>query len=394
MTSFHLMSKPVSYKCNLDCTYCYYLEKEHHFLPSSKGRHMPDKILEQYVKQYIEANSGEHITFAWQGGEPTLAGIDFYKKTLSYQQKYANGKAISNSFQTNGILINEQWAKFFKDNQFLVGVSIDGPQEIHDQYRLSNSQKPTHAKVVQAIETLKQYQVEFNTLTVIHSNSLPHAKLIYRYLVDEIRSQHLQFIPIVEYQSANSDQLIFPSQGLQSQATSWSISGKAYGQFMSEVFQSWISRDLGKVHIQTFEDAFAAWLGYEPSLCIHRKHCGNALVLEQNGDVYSCDHYVYPEFKLGNLRTNKLSSMVKSKKQKAFSTDKSKLNHECHTCEFLFACHGGCPKHRVIDIGKKYKKNHLCEGYKHLYQSMKPHLDAMVLDYKQQTSTKSPQARI
>ncbi|WP_245542709.1 anaerobic sulfatase maturase [Psychromonas ossibalaenae] len=372
------MCKPVSYSCNLDCTYCFYLDKEQHVLPEKKQMKMDDQTLELYIQNFISAQEQDEILFAWQGGEPTLAGLDFYKKAVELQSKYANGKKIKNTFQTNAILIDSNWAEFFKLHNFLVGVSIDGPDFVHDHYRVTRSNKGTHNKVLQAINLLKDQKVEFNIITVITKHSLKYAQEIYHYITKNIGAQHIQFIPIVEHRSTLNEQLIYPSPDSDSLLTDWSISGEQYGLFMQDIFRLWVTKDVGRVFVQLFENALTAWYGYTPSLCTMRPTCGDALVLEQNGDIYSCDHYVYPEYKIGNIKQQNLNKIINQKKQKQFSSDKSKLNRLCHECEFKFTCHGGCPKHRTLDIGLTHKHNHLCDGYKIIFAEMDPYLKCMV----------------
>lgn len=375
---FHLMAKPVSYQCNIACDYCFYLEKEQGTLkPRKPARHMDDVTLEAYVRQYIEANPGTSVEFTWQGGEPTLAGIAFYEKALQLQGKYAGKKRISNSIQTNGVLIDETWAAFLAKNQFLVGLSIDGPAWLHDRYRKTRSEQSVFDKVLQAMDLLKKHHVNVNVLTVVNNVTAEHPQEIYEYLTRELKADFIQFIPAVEQRAANEKygELLYP-QTLAGTVTEWSVSGEQWGQFMKGVFDLWVRRDVGRVYVQMFDSALAAWLGEKPSLCVMQSSCGFGLVVEQNGDVYSCDHYVYPEHRLGNLRRDNLAKMAASKQQRKFGLAKTEVSSECMRCEWRFACHGGCPKHRIHKMGERWH-NHLCAGYKAMFSHIDPYMRYM-----------------
>ena len=369
-TSVHLMAKPTSYQCNLHCEYCFYLDKRRYF--KGRGRDvvsaMSDDVLRAYIKQYIALNDSEHVDFAWQGGEPTLAGIAFYQKVIHYQKKFANGKNITNSLQTNAVLIDKQWANFLRKNHFLVGVSIDGPRELHDVYRVSQGGKPTYERVIKGINHLKQQGVPFNTLTVINNINVHQPLDVYNHL-KELGSTYHQYIPVVEWQDAsrhnlletNNISLIHPASATQKCLTPFSIqNGEDYGRFLIAIFDEWLEKDLGRIYIQHIEEMVRKWAGIEGGLCLFQKTCGQALVLERNGDIYSCDHYVYPENRLGNLLDGKIRKLVKSKQQRAFANEKANVGKKCEECRFLFACHGGCPKHRVIPNADGTRQNHLC----------------------------------
>lgn len=376
---FHLMAKPVSYQCNIACDYCFYLEKDKGTLrPRKAARHMDDVTLEAYVRQYIDASPGQEVEFTWQGGEPTLAGIAFYEKALQLQQKYAAGKRISNSLQTNGVLINEQWAAFLAKHRFLVGLSIDGPAWLHDRYRKTRSQQSVFENVIRAMTLLRQHGVEVNVLTVVNNVTAEHPQEIYQFLTRDLQAEFIQFIPAVEQRPVNKHggELLYPQTLGGGSVTPWSVSGEQWGAFITTVFDLWVRQDVGRVFVQMFDSALAAWLGEKPSLCVMQSSCGFGLVVEQNGDVYSCDHYVYPEHRLGNLRKDNLAKMANSKQQRKFGLAKTDVTAECTRCEWRFACHGGCPKHRIHPSGERWH-NHLCAGYKAIFSHLDPYLRYM-----------------
>ncbi|MCE9891086.1 anaerobic sulfatase maturase [Kluyvera intermedia] len=382
---FHLMAKPVSYQCNIACDYCFYLEKEQGTLkPRKPARHMDDVTLEAYVRQYIEANPGLEVEFTWQGGEPTLAGIAFYEKALQLQSKYAGKKRITNSIQTNGVLIDEAWAEFLAKNKFLVGLSIDGPAWLHDRYRKNRSEQSVFNKILRAMNLLKKHYVDVNILTVVNNVTAEHPQEIYEYLTQELKAEFVQFIPAVEQRPVNEKygELLYP-QTLVGSVTEWSVSGEQWGRFMTGVFDQWVQRDVGRVYVQMFDSALAAWLGEKPSLCVMQPSCGFGLVVEQNGDVYSCDHYVYPEHRLGNLRRESLAKMAVSKQQRKFGLAKTEVSAECMRCEWRFTCHGGCPKHRIHRMGERWH-NHLCTGYKAIFSHLNPYMSYMAEQIKNQ----------
>ncbi len=369
--AFHIMTKPTGSLCNIDCKYCFYLEKEKLYLGNKKWS-MSEKILETYVKQYIEIQRVSDITFAWQGGEPTLLGVDFFRNALNLQKKYASGKNIHNTFQTNGLLINDEWCEFFVKNNFLIGMSIDGPEEIHDRYRVMKGGQPTFNKVLKTISLLKKHGVEFNTLSCVPRPNAYKPLEIYKFL-KEIGSGFIQFIPIVERVAKNFEEdeleLVSPNYNREAFVTEWSVEPLQYGKFLSAIFDEWVRNDVGKYFIQIFDVALEAWYGQKPSLCVFSETCGNALAIEHNGDLYSCDHYVYSENRLGNIWTNRLEDMVNSSRQIKFGIDKKiNLPSYCKRCDFLFACNGECPKHRFMKSPDgENGLNYLCEGYKYFF---------------------------
>ncbi|BBG61224.1 Anaerobic sulfatase-maturating enzyme [Providencia rustigianii] len=370
---FHMMAKPTSYHCNIKCEYCFYLEKENVFNEETQnGQHdvMPDNVLRRYIKDYIQSNAGDQVDFSWQGGEPTLAGLPFFERVVEYQKQYAQGKTITNSVQTNAIAINRQWAQFFADNHFLLGVSIDGLEAVHDKYRISVNGNPTFERVKKSIQLLIEYGVEFNTLTVVNDQNWRKGKETYQAL-KALGSTFFQFIPIVEVDRR------FPhtqgghyAPGPNAVMAPFSVPSDGYGQFMADVFDEWIRQgDVGKIYVRLFDSLLGTWMGYPASTCIQSKTCGQALIIEANGDVYSCDHYVYPANRLGNVNQNTLARIVTSKQQLRFGQNKyDKLTNLCKKCEVQSLCYGGCPKHRIISIeGEKYRHNYLCSSYKKIF---------------------------
>ena len=382
------MTKPIGPICNLDCKYCFYLEKEKLY-PGTKTWAMPDDVLEQYVQQYIAAQPGDEIHFAWQGGEPTLLGLDFFRRVVDLQQRHAGGKTIANALQTNGVLIDDAWGEFLAEHRFLVGVSIDGPRDLHDCYRVDKGQAPTFDRVMRGIAKLKQHNVDFNTLTVVHRRNSQHPVEVYRFL-KEIGSGFIQFIPIVERRakSGSSDGLVLikPSFGDAAEVTEWSVEPKAYGTFLSRIFDEWVKKDVGRVFVQLFDVALESWMGMDASLCVFKKTCGSALAMEHTGDLYSCDHFVYPENKLGNIMETALENLVDSPQQKAFGQAKSEsLPRMCRTCEVRFACNGECPKHRFLTTPDgEPGLNYLCAGYKHFFKHIDPYMQFMAGELRAQ----------
>ena len=348
--SFHLMAKPTGSICNLDCTYCFYLEKENLYENNQDWR-MPQDVLESYIRQYIEVQKNPTITFSWQGGEPTLLGLDFYKKAVQLQKKYSNGKIIENTFQTNGVLLNDEWCEFFKSNNFLIGLSIDGPEEMHNKYRLYKGGQLSFQKVMKGLKFLQKNQIEFNTLTCVQKNNSLYPLEVYNFL-KEIGSTYMQFIPIAERKAeaeTNLLKLVSPGYKEEAKVTEWSVEPVQFGRFLTSIFDEWVRNDVGKYFIQIFDVALEIWFTGQSSLCIFKDRCGQAMAIEHNGDIYSCDHFVYPENKLGNLMTETLNKIVDSDQQLKFGNDKNDtLPKYCRECEVRFACNGECPKHRFI----------------------------------------------
>jgi len=336
---------------------------------------MSDEILELYVRQYIEAVEAPEVSFCWHGGEPLLAGIDFYKKAIEFQKKYCDGKKINNSLQTNGLLINNDWCDFFKENNFLIGISIDGPRYIHDANRLDFNHHPTFNKVIKNIELMFHKRVEYNTLCTINSRSEGLGVEIYCFL--RSISKFIQFLPVYEHIDENGI-IVNPSSSY-SKATSYSVSSRGFGQFMIDVFDEWVRHDVGNTFVQLFDITLSQWYGMPSTLCAFSETCGDGLVVEHNGDVYCCDHFVYPEFKLGNIKNQSLAELRTMIKQFRFGMDKRDgLPTECQTCKYLFLCHGECPKHRFATTKTDESGlNSLCEGYKMFFVYTEPYMKKM-----------------
>jgi uncharacterized protein len=380
------MVKPIGSVCNLNCAYCYYLEKSKLY-SHVKDFRMTESLMERYVEQYIITQNVPEISFVWQGGEPTLMGIDFYKKVLDVQQKYAGHKKISNVFQTNATTLTDEWCSFFHDNNFLIGVSIDGPKKYHDHFRVTKTGELTFDKVMQGIAMLKKHKTEFNTLTVVNSYNVDYPLEVYRFL-KEIGSGFMQFLPVVEYHALDADdnnmKLVNPGYKGKMQPSPWTVEPDKFGKFLCGIFDEWVRNDVGKYYVQLFDVTLANWVGEMPGLCVFAETCGDAVVMEHNGDIYSCDHYVYPEYYLGNIVTSPMLSMVKAPKQLEFGSNKLKnLPAYCIGCDVRFACHGECPKHRFLktpygEPGLAY----LCESYKMFFHHVWPHMDFMAEQFR------------
>jgi uncharacterized protein len=376
--AFHVMMKPRGAICNLDCEYCYFLSKERLY-PGSRFR-MADDLLEEYTRQYIEAQRVPEVTFAWQGGEPTLMGLDFFKRAVELQQKYCKpGMRIHNALQTNGTTLDDDWCRFFHQHDFLIGLSVDGPQALHDVYRVDKGGNPTFAKVMQGLRLMQKHKVEFNILTTVHAANAGHPVEVYRFLRDEAKTQFMQFIPIVERQNETGYQ-----EG--NDVTDRSVTAEQYGRFLCAIFDEWVRRDVGRVFVQIFDVALAAWTGHRPGLCIFEETCGNALAMEHNGDLFSCDHYVEPAYLLGNIREIPLIEMVASEQQHQFGLDKrDTLPRYCRECEVRFVCNGGCPKDRILlTPDGEAGLNMLCAGYRAFFNYIDQPMRFMANELHQQ----------
>lgn len=357
-TAFHVMLKPRGAICNLNCAYCYFLSKEGLY-PDSCFR-MTAELLEQFTRQYVEAQRVPEITFGWQGGEPMLMGLDFFRLAIELQQKYRRpGMRVHNALQTNGTLLSDEWCRFFREYDFLIGLSLDGPCELHDAYRVDKGGKPTFDCVMAGVSLLKKHKVDFNILACVHAANTDHPLKVYRFLRDKVGAQFIQFIPIVERDNATGFQ-----EG--EEVTDRSVAGRQYGDFLISVFDEWLRRDVGRVFVQIFDVALATWLGQRPGLCIFEGTCGTALALEHNGDLYACDHFVEPQYKLGNIQEIPLVEMVGSEKQRQFGLAKRNiLPRHCRECKVRSVCNGGCPKNRVLRTPDgEPGLNYLCRGYK------------------------------
>ncbi len=381
----HVMAKPIGAACNIDCTYCYYLSKQD-LLEYKKGcsPRMDDETLETYIRQYIEGQNTPEIIFSWQGGEPTMLGLEYFEKIVELQKKYQpDGILISNDLQTNGTLLNDKWCEFLARNQFLVGLSIDGPELIHNTYRTNKAGKGTFKQVMAAVDLLHKHNVKFATLTCVNNLTSQNPLEVYRFLRDVVKSPQMQFIPIVEQKSFRTtapqkwhpndqpkqgDKRLIPGNK-DSIVEAWCVSDEAWGNFLISVFDEWAKNDIGKVFVQYFEASLETWLGRDNPLCTLNKMCGKGLAMEPNGDVYTCDHYVYPEYKVGNIKVTNIDDMAYSKTQQSFGFAKSRtLTTQCQQCEYQFACHGECPKNRFIRTSSgEPGLNYLCAGWKKFF---------------------------
>ena len=375
--AFGTMVKPIGSACNLDCHYCYYRDKSEIY--SGNMPRMSEELLERYIQQYIEGASQQNISFCWHGGEPLMAGLPFFEKAMELQKKYAGDKIIENTLQTNGILVNDDWCRFFKQNDFLIGLSLDGPEDIHDAFRRDCGGAPTFARVMRAVELMKKHGVEFNLLATVNARSEERGAEVYRFLTSI--NPYIQFLPVVEYVRLRPGKrpLIVSPDEEDAVPAPWSVSAKGYGKFMCDVFDEWVKYDVGKNFVQLFDVTLGNWCGVPPSLCAFAEVCGDGLVVEHNGDVYSCDHFVYPEYRLGNIATDELATMYRSCEQQAFGRDKrDALPMECKRCNYYFLCRGECPKHRFeyAKNGEPYM-NVLCEGYKMFFRHTDPYMRYM-----------------
>ncbi len=388
----YVMLKPAGAHCNLACKYCYYLEKNKLY-PTAQRHLMSDEMLEQFTREYIEAQTMNQVLFTWHGGEPLLRSLDFYRKALSLQQKYAGGRRIDNVIQTNGTLLTDEWCEFFAQNHWLVGISIDGPQPDHDHYRLTAAGKPSWKKVMQGIKLLKKHGVEWNAMAVVNAYNANHPLEFYRFF-KENGCQFLQFTPIVERLTRHEDGRTLASLADKDEISlsEASVAPEQWGYFLCAIFDEWVRKDVGKIFVEIFDCTLANWMGISPGICAYSKECGHAGVMEHNGDVYSCDHFVFPEYKLGNIRDYSLIDMLYGEQQQEFSRLKhSSLPRQCKECDMEFACHGECPKNRFMK--DKYGDsglNYLCPGYYHYYQHVAPYMDYM----KQELMAQRPPSNI
>jgi uncharacterized protein len=361
LPAYHVLAKPTGATCNLDCEYCFFLAKEALY-PGSRFR-MTDEVLDAYIRQLIESQSGPEITVAWQGGEPTLMGLDFYRRAVAIEERYRRpGTRLQNTMQTNGTLLDDDWCEFLRAHHFLVGLSLDGPSEMHDAFRKDKGGHPTFDKVLRAARLLQRHHVEFNILTTVNSANADHPLEVYRFLRDEVGTRFIQFIPIVE--RINTDGHTGLQEG--NTVTHRSVSAEQWGRFLIAVFDEWVRRDVGTVFVQMFDAALASWVGAPPSMCIFAETCGQALALEHTGDLYSCDHFVEPKYLLGNIQRQPMAELVASDQQRQFGIAKrDSLPRYCRECAVLFACHGECPKNRFIETPDgEAGLNYLCAGYK------------------------------
>jgi uncharacterized protein len=357
----HVLSKPTGAICNLNCSYCFFLDKEELY-PGSKFR-MTDEVLETYIRQLIESHKTHEVTVAWQGGEPTLMGVDFFRKAIAYQEKYRKPNTIfENTLQTNGTLLDDEWCEFFKENNYLIGLSLDGPRELHDANRLDKIGGPTFDRVMRGLRLLQKHGVEYNILTTVNRVNAAHPLEVYRFLRDEVKTTWIQFIPVIE--RINEDGRTLYQKG--TTVSENSVLPEQFGNFLISIFDEWVRKDVGKIFVQTFEAAVRSWLNMPTGMCFFSPTCGSGVALEHNGDLYSCDHFVEPDYLLGNIQENSMAELVGSDRQFKFGQDKlNTLPKYCLDCDVRFACHGECPKHRFVNTPDgESGLNYLCAGYK------------------------------
>ena len=374
----YVMLKPAGARCNLRCRYCYYLEKDHLYA-GNDAHFMSERLLEKFIADYMQAQTTPEVLFTWHGGEALLRPIAFYERALQLQRRYARGRQVVNSIQTNGTLLTPEWCEFLRENGFLVGISIDGPRDVHDAYRRTSADGPSFDRVMQGLQLLKDHHVEWNALAVVNNLNVEKPREFYRFFKD-IGCQYLQFAPIVERIVSRDDGLtLAPGMQEGGRLTSHSITPSQWGRFLCELFDEWVVADVGSIFVQIFDATLANWVGVTPGICSLSAHCGHAAVMEHNGDVYSCDHFVFPEYRLGNLNEKTITEMVYSPQQQRFAQMKTAmLPRQCRECPFLFACHGECPKNRFLrDKYGNAGLNYLCEGYRQFFSHVTPHMNFM-----------------
>lgn len=381
----YVLAKPVGASCNLRCKYCYYLEKAHLYR-NAPARVMSDELLERFVQEYIQAQTMSQVLFTWHGGEPLMRPLSFYRKAVALQEKYAFGRQIDNTIQTNGTLLTDEWCEFFKEHNWLVGISIDGPQEFHDEYRRTASDKPSWQKVMRGIRLLRKHGVEWNAMAVVNDFNAGYPLEFYHFF-KEMRAKYIQFAPVVERMAAHSDgRHLATLVDQECPVADFSVSPAQWGDFLCAIFDEWVRHDVGQTYVEIFDCTLANWVGERPGICVYAKECGHAGVMEFNGDVYSCDHFVFPEYKLGNIRDRTLVEMLYGEQQRQFSCLKhATLPKQCKECEWEFACHGECPKNRFVnDRYGNSGLNYLCSGYRHFYEHVAPYMDFMKKEFMNQ----------
>ena len=383
---YAIIAKPIGPTCNLACTYCFYLEKRHLFQKNSHFR-MSDEVLEAFIRQYITSQDFPEVAFSWQGGEPTILGVNFFCKVVELQKRYADGKKISNALQTNGVLLDDEWCEFLTENQFLVGLSIDGPADLHDCFRVDKHQRPTFDRVMKGVGFLKKHNTQFNTLTVVNDINSRKPLKVYRFL-KEVGEGFMQFIPLIELKPGKEAKALGLDLGMppvrskvnnESAVSEWSVKPGKFGEFYTQIFNEWVRCDVGKVFVQFFDVALGNWMGSGSGLCVFAPTCGYASVLEHNGDLYACDHYVYPQYKLGNIQERSLNELMASNLQRQFGHNKlDSLPQNCIRCDVRFACNGECPKHRFQRTHSGGPQlSYLCSAYKRIFRHMDPYMKVM-----------------
>ncbi|WP_018107469.1 anaerobic sulfatase-maturation protein [Porphyromonas bennonis] len=376
----YVMAKPAGSLCNLACTYCYYLEKKELYrdVPSPQSQQMSDEVLERYVREYIGSQSTEEVVFTWHGGEALLRPLSFYQKAIRLQRKYAGGHRIINTLQTNGTLLNDEWCRFFKANHFLIGISLDGERAYHDALRRTPSDKPSFDRVMRGVRLLQRHGVDFNILAVVNALNADDPEGFYSFF-KSIGCHYIQFAPIVERYHPDGRLATVGEPDEESQLSYFSVTPEQWGDFLCGLFDVWVRDGVGEYFIQLFDATLANWMGVQPGVCTMAKYCGHAGVMEYNGDVYSCDHFVFPQYKLGNIRSSTLIEMMYSPRQQRFGRNKyDALPRQCRECPFLFACWGECPKNRFIkDEYGEPGLNYLCRGFYKFFDHVAPYMDYM-----------------
>ena len=376
----YVMTKPAGAHCNLACDYCYYLEKQKLYQNGDKHV-MSDQLTEVFIREYIQSQFGNEVNFTWHGGEPMIRPLSYYKKVVRWQRRYAEGKAILNCLQTNGTLLTPEWCRFLHDEGWLVGISIDGPQDMHDAYRMKRNGGPTWEKVMQGIEMLDRYEVEWNAMAVVNDITAARPLDFYRFFRDEIECRYLQFTPVVERIRRHEDgrHLAHVMDGDEYAVAPFSVTPEAWGSFLCTMFDEWYNNDVGEMFVQTFEATLAYWAGMTPGVCSLSDWCGHAAVMEHNGDIYCCDHFVFPEYYLGNIRNRGILDMLNSERQMAFADMKTKgLPTQCRQCRWQFACHGECPRNRFAKTKDgEPGLNYLCEGYRRYFEHVAPFMEEL-----------------
>lgn len=376
----YVMTKPAGAHCNLACDYCYYLEKQKLYQNGDKHV-MSDQLTEVFIREYIQSQFGNEVNFTWHGGEPMIRPLSYYKKVVRWQRRYAEGKAILNCLQTNGTLLTPEWCRFLHDEGWLVGISIDGPQDMHDAYRMKRNGGPTWEKVMQGIEMLDRYEVEWNAMAVVNDITAARPLDFYRFFRDEIECRYLQFTSVVERIRRHEDgrHLAHVMDGDEYAVAPFSVTPEAWGSFLCTMFDEWYNNDVGEMFVQTFEATLANWAGMTPGVCSLSDWCGHAAVMEHNGDIYCCDHFVFPEYYLGNIRNRGILDMLNSERQKAFADMKTKgLPTQCRQCRWQFACHGECPRNRFARTKDgEPGLNYLCEGYRRYFEHVAPFMEEL-----------------
>lgn len=376
----YLMPKPAGAHCNLTCDYCYYLEKLNLY-PKGVQHVMTDELTEVYIREYIQSQYTTEVNFTWHGGEPLMRPLEYYRKVVKWQREYAGGRTVVNCLQTNGTLLTPEWCRFLHDEGWLVGISIDGPERMHDAYRRRRGGQPTWAKVMEGIRLLEKYGVEWNAMAVVNDITAAAPLEFYRFFRDLLGCRYLQFTPVVERINRHEDgrHLAHLLDGQDCPMAPFSVTPEAWGKFLNTIFDEWVRNDIGEMFVQIFDATLANWMGVTPGLCSLSDWCGHAAVMEYNGDVYCCDHFVFPEYKLGNIRNRSILDMMDSERQQAFAKMKTEgLAGKCKQCEWKFACHGECPRNRFVKTEEGEPGiNYLCPGYRAFFAHVAPYMDMM-----------------